>query len=175
MRRSARVLDIGCGDAVDLAALRGLRYRNLVGIDDDDEQLDAATKRLEGAVQLEHGRVPPALRRFERGAFDVILDTLTSQNVLRGRRELTHELARLVVPGGLWIAQIRSPVTRRDFAEERLATSLLPPEADAFFAWSPGVATHLVEYADQHHRRVRSCPMVAMVGRRRSRAVRLAK
>ena len=175
IRRSARVLALGCGDGVDLAALRGLGYRRLVGIDDDADQLDAAARRLDDVVRLEHGKVPRALGRFERGTFDVILDTLTSQNVLRGRRELTHELARLVVPGGLWIAQIRSPVTRMDFVEERRATSVLPPDADAFFAWSPGVATHLVEYADRHHRRVRSCPTVAMVGRRRSRATRPAR
>lgn len=103
-----RVLEIGCGRGVGLAALAAVcRPELLTGLDVDPVLLDVARQRLQWrgiAAELVHGdaREMP----FADGSFDVVVDFGTCYHVSRPQAAL-DEIARVLSNGGLFVHETR--------------------------------------------------------------------
>jgi methionine biosynthesis protein MetW len=118
--RGSRVLDLGCGDGELLAHLRDHRDCTGYGIEIDDANLLAATRRGVNVIQL---NLEEGLALFEDQSFDVVLQLDTLQH-LRNTEKMLRETARVgrigIVsfpnfahwPNRLHVVSGRMPVTR---------------------------------------------------------------
>lgn len=68
--RNARILDVGCGSGMALAALRKMGYSRLSGVEFSPEQADAARKKGFEVTQTED---TVGFLRGRRGEFDLVL------------------------------------------------------------------------------------------------------
>ncbi len=100
-RKTARVLDVGCGSGTSLLQFLRLGFRpeNLVGIDSDAGRI-ADARTLLPTVELACGSAE-ALEHAD-GSFDLVcestmLGTLASQDLLRS---IADEMIRVARPGG---------------------------------------------------------------------------
>lgn len=106
--QAARVLEVGCGRGVALAALARLRQpRRLVGVDVDSEALAAARRalnaeRVDAELRVADVRALP----FADGAFDVVVDFGTLFHISRADAAL-REIARVLTPGGVLVHETR--------------------------------------------------------------------
>jgi methionine biosynthesis protein MetW len=119
--KGARVLDLGCGDGAMLDFLQRERGCFGYGIEIDDANVLACTKRGVNVIQL---NLEEGLSLFEDGSFDVVLQIDTLQH-LRNAEVMLRETARVgkcgVVafpnfahwPNRLSILRGRMPVTKR--------------------------------------------------------------
>ena len=87
----SRVLDLGCGDGELLAHLRDHRGCSGYGIEIDDANVLACTKRGVNAIQL---NLEEGLAIFEDQSFDVVLQLDTLQH-LRHTERLVQETVRV--------------------------------------------------------------------------------
>ncbi|HYN59261.1 MAG TPA: methionine biosynthesis protein MetW [Rubrivivax sp.] len=87
----SRVLDLGCGDGELLAHLIGHRGCSGYGIDVDDANVLACTRRGVNIIQL---NLEDGLALFEDRSFDVVLQLETLQN-LRHTENMLRETARV--------------------------------------------------------------------------------
>jgi methionine biosynthesis protein MetW len=87
----SRVLDLGCGDGELLAHLIGHRGCSGYGIDVDDANVLACTRRGINIIQL---NLEDGLALFEDRSFDVVLQLETLQN-LRHTENMLRETARV--------------------------------------------------------------------------------
>jgi methionine biosynthesis protein MetW len=118
--RGARVLDLGCGNGELLALLRDTRECTGYGIEIDDANVLASTKRGVNVIQL---NLEEGLALFEDQSFDVVLQLDTLQH-LRNTEKMLRETARVgrvgIVsfpnfahwPNRLRVVGGRMPVTR---------------------------------------------------------------
>ena len=118
--RGARVLDLGCGNGEFLAHLREHRQCTGYGIEIDDANLLACTRRGVNVIQL---NLEEGLALFEDQSFDVVLQLDTLQH-LRNTERMLRETARVgrigIVsfpnfahwPNRVQVAAGRMPVTR---------------------------------------------------------------
>jgi methionine biosynthesis protein MetW len=118
--RGSRVLDLGCGDGELLAHLRDHPDCTGYGIEIDDANLLAATRRGVNVIQL---NLEEGLALFEDQSFDVVLQLDTLQH-LRNTEKMLRETARVgrigIVsfpnfahwPNRLHVVSGRMPVTR---------------------------------------------------------------
>ena len=116
----ARVLDLGCGNGEFLANLRDHRQCSGYGIEIDDANVLACTRRGVNVIQL---NLEEGLALFEDQSFDVVLQLDTLQH-LRNTEKMLRETARVgrigIVsfpnfahwPNRLHIVSGRMPVTR---------------------------------------------------------------
>jgi methionine biosynthesis protein MetW len=116
----SRVLDLGCGTGEFLAHLRDHRQCTGYGIEIDDSNLLACTKRGVNVIQL---NLEEGLALFEDQSFDVVLQLDTLQH-LRNTERMLRETARVgrfgIVsfpnfahwPNRLHVVSGRMPVTR---------------------------------------------------------------
>lgn len=116
----SRVLDLGCGNGELLAHLRDHRQCSGYGIEIDDSNVLACTKRGVDVIQL---NLEDGLAIFDDQSFDVVLQLDTLQH-LRHTERMLRETARVgrvgIVsfpnfahwPNRLQIAAGRMPVTR---------------------------------------------------------------
>ncbi len=116
----ARVLDLGCGDGELLAYLKAVRGCTGYGIEIDDANVLACTRRGVDVIQL---NLEEGLSLFEDRSFDVVLQLDTMQH-LRNTATMIAETARVgrvgIVsfpnfahwPNRLRVAGGRMPVTR---------------------------------------------------------------
>jgi methionine biosynthesis protein MetW len=87
----SRVLDLGCGTGELLALLRDTRQCNGYGIEIDDANVLACTKRGVNVIQL---NLEEGLAIFEDKSFDVVLQLDTMQH-LRNTERMLRETARV--------------------------------------------------------------------------------
>jgi methionine biosynthesis protein MetW len=87
----SRVLDLGCGNGELLAHLQAHRGCSGYGIEIDDANLLACTRRGVNAIQL---NLEEGLALFEDASFDVVLQLETLQN-LRHTENMLRETARV--------------------------------------------------------------------------------
>jgi len=121
IRERDRVLDVGCGTGTDALGLARWGVRSVRGIDVSPRAIGIARRRAARERSRARFQVCDALdipRVFPRGAFDVVVDTMFSNNLPAGAEEayaaaMDWALAR----GGCLVAQGR--VTRDDFQRER--------------------------------------------------------
>jgi methionine biosynthesis protein MetW len=118
--KGARVLDLGCGTGEFLAHLRDHRQCTGYGIEIDDANVLACTKRGVNVIQL---NLEEGLALFEDQTFDVVLQLDTLQH-LRNTERMLRETARVgrigIVsfpnfahwPNRLHVVSGRMPVTR---------------------------------------------------------------
>ena len=118
--RGAHVLDLGCGDGEFLAYLRDTRGCTGYGIEIDDANVLACTRRGVNVIQL---NLEEGLALFADQSFDVVLQIETLQH-LRNTENMLRETARVgrvgIVsfpnfahwPNRLQVAAGRMPVTR---------------------------------------------------------------
>ena len=116
----SRVLDLGCGNGELLAHLREQRQCTGYGIEIDDDNVLACTRRGVNVIQL---NLEEGLALFEDHSFDVVLQLDTLQH-LRNTEKMLRETARVGRVGivsfpnfahwrnRLHVAAGRMPVTR---------------------------------------------------------------
>ncbi|HSI58012.1 MAG TPA: methionine biosynthesis protein MetW [Ideonella sp.] len=116
----ARVLDLGCGTGELLAYLQARRGCTGYGVELDDANLLACTRRGINVIQL---NLEEGLQLFEDRSFDVVLQLETLQH-LRNTESMLRETARVgrigIVsfpnfahwPNRLSVARGRMPVTK---------------------------------------------------------------
>jgi methionine biosynthesis protein MetW len=119
--QGARVLDLGCGDGALLDLLQRERGCNGYGIEIDDDNVLACTRRGVDVIQL---NLDEGLSMFGDDTFDVVLQIDTLQH-LRNAETMLRETARVgklgIVafpnfahwPNRLSIFRGRMPVTKR--------------------------------------------------------------
>ena len=89
--KGSRVLDLGCGSGEFLAYLRDTRGCTGYGVEIDDANVLACTKRGVNVVQL---NLEDGLALFEDQSFDVVLQLDTLQH-LRNTEKMLRETARV--------------------------------------------------------------------------------
>lgn len=104
-RRSARIVDLGCGDGIYLHYLKEAGYTNTLGVDVSGEQI-ARARRL-GVGDVTQG----SINGFLAGAGDESIDVVLLIDVLEHltRDELFQTLdavMRVLAPGGLVLAHV---------------------------------------------------------------------
>jgi methionine biosynthesis protein MetW len=116
----SRVLDLGCGQGELLAQLTGHKQCSGYGIEIDDANVLACTKRGVNVIQL---NLEDGLNIFDDQSFDVVLQLDTMQH-LRNTERMLRETARVgrigIVsfpnfahwPNRLSVARGRMPVTK---------------------------------------------------------------
>ncbi|HUP19414.1 MAG TPA: class I SAM-dependent methyltransferase [Gemmatimonadota bacterium] len=104
----ARILEVGCGRGIALAALaRFRRPQRLVGVDIDPEAIEDATRRTASTpVPVELVRADVRALPFADGEFDVVIDFGTCYHVARPEAAVA-EIARVLVEGGSFLTETR--------------------------------------------------------------------
>jgi SAM-dependent methyltransferase len=170
VRPADRILEVGCGDARELALLAQWGFRSLTGIDRDPEQLRRARLRVAKrgvatSVRLLRGEADDLDALLGRERFDVALDNLLVNNLEPGREEARYVrgVARHLRRGGLFVVHCRAEAA----SENRPPGDLRPPAGFArHFCALPSVQTHLPEI--RQAARHRDWAVVATwIGRRR--------
>ena len=104
--RSSSLLDIGCGNGMDLKVYAGMGFTHLYGVDPSENFLQEARELLNGKIKLSEGvfeQLP-----FENEMFDVVV----SRHALHYSHNLTRaaiEVARVLKSGGAFIVVISHP------------------------------------------------------------------
>jgi len=103
--RDARIADLGCGDGVFLHFLLEAGYRNVIGIDVSDEQIQRAHGL--GLFEARCGDMETFLASAEARSLDVIvlidvLEHLTREELFAA----LDSVARVLRPGGVCIAHV---------------------------------------------------------------------
>jgi len=147
--RTARILDYGCGYGRTCAQLRGLEYRNVIGLDISREMIERG-RCLYPDADLQHltgGALP-----FPANGFDTVLlfAVLTCIPTDKGQKALISEVCRVLRPGGvLYISDF--PI--QDDARNQKRYAQFEPEFGKFgvFRLSEGVVVrnHTNEWLDQ--------------------------
>lgn len=102
----ARILEVGCGRGIALAALsRFRRPARLVGVDIDPEAIEDATRRTAG-LPVELVRADVRALPFGEGEFEVVIDFGTCYHVARAEAAVA-EIARVLRPGGSFLTETR--------------------------------------------------------------------
>ncbi len=100
--RSARILDLGCGNGTLLYFAREAGYKFISGVDTSSEQIEQA--RLLGFPEIRQADVFSFLATAAAESYDAItafdiIEHLTRSELLR----LADEVYRTLAPGGRWI------------------------------------------------------------------------
>jgi SAM-dependent methyltransferase len=133
--QSARILEVGCGQANALVPLaRHSAPRRLVGLDVDGGLLEGARRHLDASgITAELFQADVREMPFPDGGFDVVLDFGTCYHIAEPERALA-EIARVLAPGG------------RLIHETPLGQLLAHPlrSSGRFLPWSavPGIEPH---------------------------------
>jgi SAM-dependent methyltransferase len=156
VRRHQRILDVGCGTGTDLLLLATWGFRHLDGVDPNAGAIAtarrrAARRRLGRRVRFHHVAAEDVDGHFAARTFDVVLHTLVANNLGRATSRHFEMIARVLKPDGLLVLHERVVARSENSAPGRVA-----PLAglERHFHLSPGVATHLAEYAGPGYARV---------------------
>ncbi|MUV89873.1 methyltransferase domain-containing protein [Halapricum sp. CBA1109] len=94
----ARILEVGCSSGRHLEALRQDGYRNLTGIDINDESFDVMADRyptLHSAGTFHVGPIEDIVPEMDDDAFDVVYSVETVQHVHPDEQWVFEELVRI--------------------------------------------------------------------------------
>ena len=158
--KAPRILDLGCGDARDMArVLAGRAVAAYTGVDDNPEVLAQADRNLGSAgcpVRLVQGDYAKALQAPD-ASLDLVWAGLFLHHLDEPRkRALFEALAGLLAPGGLFVAHdpVRMPgETKPEFIRRLLDdcrdhwTELAPEEKEILYRHWDGGHGHAVEIA----------------------------
>lgn len=113
IRKTDRILDVGCGRGKDLITLATWKFRDLHGLDFNQADIDIA--KAEELRHLEKRQIDwkvgtlGHLRDYDAGEMDVVLDTLTLCNIRpKHHARYFRAIARIMRPGGLLVIQYRN-------------------------------------------------------------------
>jgi len=97
LKKSDRILDLGCGDGLDIQILHGWGFTHLVGVDISSKLLTAAKKRISGVrfICASADNLP-----FQDGAFTVVLADSVLYHLV-GNTKAVKEIQRVLVRGGI--------------------------------------------------------------------------
>jgi ubiquinone/menaquinone biosynthesis C-methylase UbiE len=95
--RGSAALDLGCGDGSFAALLAG-RYRRVVALDSDDEQVSAATARCAGSANVEVRRGDFLQCELPSEEFDAVTALASFHHMPFA--DAAAEAARVLRPGG---------------------------------------------------------------------------
>lgn len=173
IKKRHAVIDLGCGNGIDCVTLASWGIRRVVGIDLEEENLNAAqalARRYKiKCPELHGGSITQEHECFGRAEFDVAIDSLLWNNIsAHATPGYVRQVSRILKPGGLLIMQVRSDVPRFDFGD---AHDSLPPSFGKQFTFGPVVTTHLPEFKTKGRRRGHA-QIALVVGRKRSRPSR---
>jgi SAM-dependent methyltransferase len=103
--RQSYILDVGCGDGGFLSAARDLGYRQSVGVDLSEEQVQIARSR--GLPQVHQAEMIPFLREQTLESFDLVVAFDVIEHL--SKKELMvviGEVHRILKKGGRWIIHV---------------------------------------------------------------------
>ena len=101
----ARILDLGCGDGGFLKFAHDLGYRNLTGVD-RDEQAIASLGTIKGLTSI-HAEVGPEFLARLGGSWDLIVAKQMIYYFDRSEvRGIVEAVAQLLAPGGRLVVEI---------------------------------------------------------------------
>jgi SAM-dependent methyltransferase len=105
--RTSRVLDLGCGDGYLLALLAQRGFRDLVGVDRSDQELDAAGERLGPRVELYCQDARELL--LPARSVDIVVCHMALM-LMESVESVLAEVVRILKPGGCFVAVINRPL-----------------------------------------------------------------
>jgi demethylmenaquinone methyltransferase/2-methoxy-6-polyprenyl-1,4-benzoquinol methylase len=96
IKKNEKVLDLGCGDGLNIQALRESGIKNIIGLDISKELLAIARKENKGVkfVQATAEKLP-----FKANSFDIVLVDSVFHHFLKYEPAL-KEIKRVLKPGG---------------------------------------------------------------------------
>lgn len=109
LKKTDRILDLGCGDGLDIQILREEGYSNLAGVDISPKLLAAAKKRNPGVrfILASAQKLP-----FAKGTFDTVFANSVMYHVVDKPIAL-HEIHRVLTAGGkLCVIEARPSLLR---------------------------------------------------------------
>ncbi|WP_227357108.1 class I SAM-dependent methyltransferase [Haladaptatus salinisoli] len=98
VREDAAILEVGCSSGRHLAHLRDNGFKNLTGIDINDESFDVMADqypKLAATGTFYTGAIENVLSEFSENAFDVIYSVETLQHIHPENARVFDELARV--------------------------------------------------------------------------------
>jgi 2-polyprenyl-3-methyl-5-hydroxy-6-metoxy-1,4-benzoquinol methylase len=103
--RSAKILDLGCGEGSFLRELRRAGFRDVSGVDRSPEQVAIAARQGEPGVRL--GDVLEEARGLATGSHDVIIAFDVLEHLRREELlDLAENVRRALRPGGRWVIHV---------------------------------------------------------------------
>ena len=149
IRKTDRVLDVGCANGTDALLLARWGFRNVTGIDPDAAAIGSARSRatrtrLGKRVTFHHAGAERLTELFPRDHFDVVLHTLVANNLTKGKELHFREVAAVMKPTGLLVLH-----ERIDRGSENSDPGKFPAlrSLRRYFDLSIGVTTQLAEHA----------------------------
>lgn len=122
LKKLDRILDLGCGDGLDIHILRESGYGHITGVDISETLLSAAKIRNPG-VRFVHA--PADDLPFSDASFDVILADSMLYHILNSKKSLNEIYRVLSSQGSLCFIEIHNSVIRTLF--NRITFSPLAP------------------------------------------------
>ncbi|MCE7734379.1 MAG: class I SAM-dependent methyltransferase [Candidatus Heimdallarchaeota archaeon] len=113
--KGKHVLEIGCGDG-RMSFQVAQHTESLIGIDPDHEEIKLAQENMENLNVVSATFHVGSLEEmnFDDNEFDIVLFSLSlccirnTENALKDKRELLHDVWRILNPGGILINQMYS-------------------------------------------------------------------
>ena len=102
--RSARILDVGCGDGTFLQALRSVGYSNIDGVDVSPSQVEAAARQ--GVRGVVHREAIDYLREHRREYALITAFSVLEHHTREELFELLDAVREALVPAGQLIAVV---------------------------------------------------------------------
>jgi 2-polyprenyl-3-methyl-5-hydroxy-6-metoxy-1,4-benzoquinol methylase len=103
--KQAKIIDIGCGRGEFIATLRMHGYKNLLGVDNSEEQVFASN-----ALDLDcikKGELLQVMQEEVDASFDVVITFDVLEHLTKNEIFLVaDEINRLLKPGGIWLIHV---------------------------------------------------------------------
>lgn len=161
LHKKSRVLDVCCGLGPDSFLLAQAGVEDVLGVDEDRDQIAEANERAEAldlACRFRRLDLPTDFftKKLRANYYDAVIDTLGAENVIRGpkdqysatrARKFVTGIARVLKDGGLWIHHARHFHPRR----LRGAGTIFPKGSAEYFKLGSAYPTHLAEYRPEDH------------------------
>jgi ubiquinone/menaquinone biosynthesis C-methylase UbiE len=112
--RTSVLLDVGCGNGIDLDAYKKMGFSNLFGIDPSAKFIKEASVLLNGAAELQEGTFESI--PYGDGMFDIVISRF-AMHYAADLEKSTTEVSRVLKPGGKFIAIVSHPAA--DSLEKR--------------------------------------------------------
>lgn len=155
VERTHKILDVGCGDGVELLLLAGWGFEKLIGIEQRADLVESARSRaarrgVSERVNFLPLRAQQLMNHFTPNTFDLVLHTLVGNNPGGATDLHVRNVHGVMKPRGNLLLQCRIDGKCENAAPDALAP---PGKFGRYFALGPGIATHLPEYRQRKNGR----------------------